>query len=269
MAWALCTFNFSEGRRPEVIQALVATLDTRVLSVAANPLDHRCVVIAAATTDEIVPLAVRAAKVATRLIDLTQHQGTHPRMGALDVLSLAPVAGLDLAACQSLAAAAGAAMAAEAEIPVFLYGEGASRTLAQIRGRGFEELRDAMVASDRLPDFGPARVHPTAGALAVGARLPPLETDLILAPHVNPPDAALRLAPLPGVRGARPHPAPEPAVRVTLGGWTSAPLRTVVQASEAKEVRPVGIWPLAPLLDAGIPVSCTPEQVLERAILEY
>lgn len=263
-----CSPNFSEGRRPEVVEALAAAIGARVLSVAANAADHRCVIAYAVPAQEAVAAAVRAARAALRLIDLTVHQGAHPRMGALDVLPFAPVAGVDLKACRELAAAAGAAVARELGLPVFLYGEGTGRTLAQVRGGGFEELREAIGRPGRQPDFGPAAVHPTAGALAVGVRLPPLVADLVLPPGRAPDQAALALAPLPGVLGARPASGPEPAVQVTLGGWLAAPLGAAVRAAGARLVRPVGIWPLAPLLAATVPVECPPEQVLERAILE-
>lgn len=268
LEWLLCSANFSEGRRPEAVAALVAAIGARVLSVAANPEDHRCVVLYAAPVEEVVPAAVRAAGAAVRLIDLNAHQGAHPRMGALDVLSVAPVTAVNPDTCRALAAAAAAAVAQALGIPAFLYGEGALHSLAQVRGVGFEELRAAIGSPGREPDFGPARVHPTAGAVAVGVRLPPLLAELLLPAGASPETAALALAPLPGVRGARPLPGPEPAVQVTLGGWTAAPLGAVAQAVGARAVRLQGLWPLAPLLAAGVPVAAPPAAVLERAILE-
>lgn len=268
VAWVLCSANFSEGRRPEVVAALVAALSARVLSVAAHPGDHRCVIQYATPAAEVVPAALRAARAAVRLIDLNSHRGAHPRMGALDVLALAPVTDMTLDACRELAAAAGAAVAADLQLPVFLYGEGARRSLAAIRGAGFEELRGAIGAPERAPDFGPAAVHPTAGAVAVGVRLPPLTAHLLLAPGARPEAAAVNLAAIPAVRDVRPQPGPEPALAVTLAGWTAAPLGAAATAAGAVGVRLAGLWPLAPLLGAGVPILSPPDAVLERAILE-
>jgi glutamate formiminotransferase len=109
-------------------------------------------------------------------IDLTRHRGEHPRMGAVDVVPIIPIRGATVEQCVALSREIGAEIAAQHGIPVFLYEDSASsdrrRNLAEIRRGEFEGLAEKMKAAEWKPDFGPEAPHPTAGAVAVGARAP-------------------------------------------------------------------------------------------------
>ena len=174
-----CVPNFSEGRRREVVDAIVRAI-TEVPGVifldSEMDADHnRSVVTFAGEPEAVSEAAVRAVAKAAELIDLTQHSGQHPRMGATDVVPFVPVQGITLDECAELARRTGARIGAELAIPVFLYEAAASRpervSLADVRRGQFEGLREAIGTDPaRAPDFGPTRIHPTAGATAVGAR---------------------------------------------------------------------------------------------------
>jgi glutamate formiminotransferase len=141
--------------------------------------DHnRSVVTFVASPDAIVDAAIAGARKAAELIDLNKHTGEHPRMGATDVIPFVPISGVTMDDCVALARACGERMWNELAVPVYLYEKAATRTerenLAAIRKGQFEGIRDEIAAKEsRRPDFGEARVHPTAGITAVGAR-PPL-----------------------------------------------------------------------------------------------
>jgi glutamate formiminotransferase len=187
-----CVPNVSEGRRPEVVGEIVAAFagaapGVLVLDRSSDADHHRSVVTLAGPGPALVEAAVAGALACARLIDLNGHRGVHPRMGALDVLPFVPLGAAtrlvgatdpDLD-CVVLAERAGRRIAAEAGIPVYLYGAAARRperaALPAVRGRGFEPLRTALApgtpsATDRAPDLGGPGLHPTAGATAVGAR---------------------------------------------------------------------------------------------------
>jgi glutamate formiminotransferase/formiminotetrahydrofolate cyclodeaminase len=140
--------------------------------------DHnRSVITFAGEPEAVVEAAVRGASTAVELIDLNQHIGEHPRMGALDVLPFVPIKGVTMDECVDLARKTGKRIADELGIPVFLYEKAATRPdrvdLADVRRGGFEAIREEIIFHpDRKPDFGPRQVHPTAGAMAVGARNP-------------------------------------------------------------------------------------------------
>ncbi|MGH9187198.1 MAG: glutamate formimidoyltransferase, partial [Acidimicrobiales bacterium] len=111
---------------------------------------------------------------AVRQIDIRAHTGAHPRMGAVDVVPLVPIRGVDMKDCIALAREIGAAIAERHQLPVFLYEEAATaehrRNLANVRKGEFEGFPDKITDPDWKPDFGPSRVHPTAGCVAIGAR---------------------------------------------------------------------------------------------------
>jgi glutamate formiminotransferase len=202
-----CVPNLSEGRRPEVVDQLVAAFagaDPGVLVLdRSSDADHnRTVLTLAGPGPALVSAAVAGAMACARLIDLNVHRGVHPRMGALDVLPFVPLgeatrlagaADADLD-CAALAERAGRRIAAEAGVPVYLYGAAARvpgrAALPAVRGRGFEALRAALRtgATDRLPDLGGPGLHPTAGATAVGAR------EVLVAYNVDLAGADLELA---------------------------------------------------------------------------
>jgi glutamate formiminotransferase/formiminotetrahydrofolate cyclodeaminase len=174
-----CVPNFSEGRRPEVVDQIVAAIEsvssTVVIDREMDPSHNRCVITYVGEPEAVVDAAVQAAKRAAALIDLTQHQGEHPRIGATDVIPFIPIQGVTMQDCVELARRTGRRIAEELRIPVYLYEHAATRpdraNLANIRKGEFEGLREA-IATDpaRAPDFGEPKIHPTAGATVVGAR---------------------------------------------------------------------------------------------------
>ena len=177
-----CIPNFSEGRRPEVIDDIIAAIKSvpgAVLLDRESDADHnRSVVTFVAPPDLVVDGAIAAAKKAAELIDLNNHKGEHPRMGATDVIPFVPISGVTMNDCVQLARQCGERMWRELSIPVYLYEKAATRpereNLAAVRKGQFEGIRDEIATKEvRRPDFGEARVHPTAGITAVGAR-PPL-----------------------------------------------------------------------------------------------
>lgn len=174
-----CVPNFSDGRRPEVVDAIVAAAagvpGVQVLDRSSDASHNRSVITLVGSGEDLVEAAVRMARTAAGRIDLREHSGEHPRMGATDVIPFVPVSGVTMERCVELARACGQRLGDELGIPVFLYEHAATRperrNLADVREGQFEGLRER-IGSDptRVPDFGPARIHPSAGATAVGAR---------------------------------------------------------------------------------------------------
>jgi glutamate formiminotransferase len=140
----------------------------------------------------VVDAAMAGATVATERIDLRQHRGEHPRMGATDVVPFVPFADLPMRVCVDLAHNFGARLWKELHVPVYYYGEAARRVerreLEKVRRGGYEDLRDHIGDPDRVPDEGPPAVNPSAGATAVGARIP------LIAYNVNLKTADLQVA---------------------------------------------------------------------------
>ena len=174
-----CVPNFSEGRDPVTLDALRAAitsvLGVRLLDVQADPSHNRSVFTLVARPDAAAEAAFRGMRVATERIDLTQHTGEHPRMGATDVVPFVPVRDVTMDDCVALARRLAERAATELAIPIYLYARAATRPdrerLPDIRKGEFEDLRDRIgkdPAAD--PDFGPRHVHPTAGVTAIGAR---------------------------------------------------------------------------------------------------
>ncbi|MEP7339316.1 MAG: glutamate formimidoyltransferase [Acidobacteriota bacterium] len=176
-----CIPNFSEGRDAQKIALIASAIDSvdgaAVLDRTMDADHNRAVITFAGLPDAVVEAAVRAAATAVELIDLNRHSGEHPRMGALDVLPFVPIKGVTMDECVDLARRAGKRIAEELGIPVYLYEKAATHPdrvdLANVRRGEFEVLRDEILFhADRKPDFGPRQIHPTAGAMAVGARNP-------------------------------------------------------------------------------------------------
>ena len=174
-----CVPNFSEGRRPEVVQdirdAIATVQGVTVLDVSSDESHNRSVITFVAPLDKAVDAAFAGIRAARDNIDLNKHEGEHPRMGAADVVPFVPLEGTTMEQCIELARALGQRVASELEIPVYLYERAATRpereNLANVRRGQFEGIRDEMPTKpERAPDFGPSRVHPTAGAVAIGAR---------------------------------------------------------------------------------------------------
>jgi len=189
-----CVPNFSEGRRPEIIaritDAIAATEGAWILDVSSDASHNRTVVTFVATIDRAVDAALAGMRAAREHIDLTQHSGEHPRMGATDVVPFVPLEGTTMEDCILLARTLGERVGRELEIPVYLYERAATRpsreNLADVRRGEFEGLRDEIGTNpERAPDFGPARIHPTAGATAIGARPFLVAYNVYLGPSSN------------------------------------------------------------------------------------
>ena len=174
-----CVPNFSEGRRPEVVarirDAIAAEKDVHILDVSSDASHNRTVVTFVASAESAVDAAFAGIRAARDAIDLTQHSGEHPRMGAADVVPFIPLEGSTMEDCIVLARSLGERVGRELQIPVFLYERAATRpdreNLADVRRGEFEGLRDEIGKNpNRAPDFGPAKIHATAGAVAIGAR---------------------------------------------------------------------------------------------------
>jgi glutamate formiminotransferase/formiminotetrahydrofolate cyclodeaminase len=174
-----CVPNFSEGRRPEVIaeirDAIASVADVAILDVSSDASHNRTVITFVATRDAAVSAAFNGISKAAELIDLTTHEGEHPRIGATDVCPFIPLQGTTMDDCIELARTLAGRVGDELGIPVYLYERAATRpdreNLAVIRRGEFELARTEIGSNpDRVPDFGPNAIHPTAGATVIGAR---------------------------------------------------------------------------------------------------
>jgi glutamate formiminotransferase len=171
--------NFSEGRDrakvEQVVAAMAAVPGAKVLACELDANHHRSVVTLAGEAIAMAGAAVAGARAAMGLIDLRAHKGEHKRMGAMDVCPFVPLAGASMADAVATARAVAERIGRELGLPVFLYGEACTResrrVLGNFRNKEFEGLLP-LVGTDPeyAPDFGPARLHPRAGAVAVGAR---------------------------------------------------------------------------------------------------
>lgn len=192
-----CIPNFSEGRDSNVVAAIrdaIAEAGGIVLDTSSDASHHRTVITFVAAVSEAVDAAFAGIKAARAKIDLTKHAGEHPRIGATDVVPFVPLEGTTMEDCIALARALGARVGKELEIPVYLYERAATRpereNLADVRRGEFEGLREEILVNPaRKPDFGPGRVHPSAGAVAIGARPFLVAYNVYLGPASNLPVA--------------------------------------------------------------------------------
>ena len=165
--------NFSEGRDAEVVDALRAALDApaRLLDVHVDADHHRSVFTLVGEPEELAASLLAGIAVARDRIDLRRHEGAHPRTGAADVVPLVPLRPEEMATARETALALARRIGDELELPVFLYGESApGRGPAFFRRGGPAELQRRIDAGELEPDFGPRRLHPSAGGVIVGAR---------------------------------------------------------------------------------------------------
>ncbi|XP_041591227.1 formimidoyltransferase-cyclodeaminase isoform X1 [Vulpes lagopus] len=173
-----CVPNFSEGNNQQVIDAIsravTQTPGCVLLDVDAGPSTNRTVYTFVGQPRAVVEGALNAARAAFQLIDMSQHRGEHPRMGALDVCPFVPVRGVTMDECVLCAQAFGRRLAEELGVPVYLYGEAARtagrRALPAIRAGEYEALPDKLKQAEWAPDFGPSSFVPRWGATATGAR---------------------------------------------------------------------------------------------------
>jgi glutamate formiminotransferase / formiminotetrahydrofolate cyclodeaminase len=173
-----CVPNFSEGRDKAKVDAIVDAMKVPGVYLLDREMDadhNRCVITLVGDRESIQEAAIRGAGRAAELIDLTTHQGAHPRMGATDVVPFIPIEGVTIEDCVVVARHVGAEIAKRYQIPVYLYESAATiperQNLENIRRGQFEGIRAEIATNPaRKPDFGDPRVHPTAGATVVGAR---------------------------------------------------------------------------------------------------
>ncbi|MBV9266253.1 MAG: glutamate formimidoyltransferase [Acidobacteriaceae bacterium] len=192
-----CVPNISEGRDParvDTVERAIASAPGVLILHRTSDADHnRSVITFAAPPDTVVEAALRAVSAAAKLIDLRSQSGVHPRLGALDVLPFVPLQGLTIADCIQLAHHAGQRIWNELAIPVYFYEAAATRPdrvrLEDVRRGEFELLRErAPIDPLKAPDIGGPELHPTAGAVVVGAR------KILIAYNVNLNTADLQLA---------------------------------------------------------------------------
>ncbi|MCH5351593.1 MAG: glutamate formimidoyltransferase [Clostridiales bacterium] len=175
-----CVPNISEGRNTEIIEAVVDKVrevkGVVLLDYSSDPSHNRTVITFLGSPDGVAEAAVSLAKKAAELIDLNKHTGEHPRMGAVDVIPFIPVKDVSMAECVELSKVVAGRIYQEAKIPVFLYEESATAphrvNLASIRKGQFEGMAKKVKENEWEPDFGGRKIHPTAGVVAVGARMP-------------------------------------------------------------------------------------------------
>lgn len=175
-----CVPNFSEGRDPGRMERICApfrnTAGVKFLDLQADRDHNRMVVTAVGEPEPLRTAVVESVGIALSLIDMTTHQGQHPRMGAVDVIPFIPVKNVTMAEAVDLSRRVAEDIAGAYDLPVFLYEEAATRperrNLADIRKGQFEGMAEKVKLPDWKPDFGPRRIHPTGGVVAVGARMP-------------------------------------------------------------------------------------------------
>jgi len=226
-----CVPNFSEGRRPETVaalaQAAVSGGQVVLLDQEMDADHHRSVLTLAGEPQAVLDGVFQAIRLASQTIDLRLHRGAHPRIGATDVVPFVPLREMTMDECVVLAHRLGERVGRELQIPVYYYGEAAKRpdrrNLSHIRRGQFEGLREAIATDpDRLPDEGPAVLHPSAGAVAMGARFFLIAYNINLATR----DAAIAKAIAKAIRESEPGGLP----KVKALGF-DLPARGLVQVS--------------------------------------
>ena len=173
-----CVPNFSEGRDSQKIKAIVNAgriSGVKILDVEKDPDHNRMLTTIVGEPEKVFASVWEMIKIATKLIDMEKHHGEHPRIGATDVVPFIPVANVTMEECVVLAKRLGKRVGEELQIPVYLYEAAATRpdrvNLADVRKGEYEGLKKEIEENpERKPDFGPAKMHPTAGAMVVGAR---------------------------------------------------------------------------------------------------
>lgn len=291
-----CVPNFSEGRRKEVVDKIVYSIRSvpgiKVLDVEMDPDHNRSVVTFTGNKDNVQEAAFRGARAAVELIDLTKHKGEHPRMGALDVLPFVPISGVTIEDCVEIANKTAARISKNLKVPIYLYEAAAKKpdrvNLENVRKGQFEGLREAILKDDsRYPDYGPRMLHPTAGATAIGARMP------LIAFNVNLKSKDLNVAKdiakkirasnggLPKLKALGFDLPAKGLVQVSMNltDYTATPLSKVFEAVkkeaedrgiEIEESEVIGLIPLDAVCDLAAKYlkigNFTSNQVLERRI---
>jgi glutamate formiminotransferase/formiminotetrahydrofolate cyclodeaminase len=292
-----CVPNFSEGRRPEVVAAIrdaIAAVDgVSVLDVSSDASHNRSVITFVAPVDKAVDAAFAGIRVAAERIDLCKHTGEHPRIGATDVVPFIPLEGSTMEDCIALARQLGERVGSELRIPVYLYERAATtptrENLADVHRGEFEGLREELGRNPaRNPDFGPSQIHPTCGAIAIGARPFLVAYNVYLGPASNLQIAKNVAKAVRGssggfkyVKGLGLEVDGQAQVSMNLVDTEKTPLHTafdfVKMRSEAEGAKVtwseiVGLVPERVLFDAAASHlqlrQFTPKQVLERQVRE-
>ncbi|MDD4777916.1 MAG: glutamate formimidoyltransferase [Fermentimonas sp.] len=175
-----CVPNFSEGRDKLIIEKIAdafrAKDNVRLLDYSSDTDHNRSVITAAGEPEALKHAVIDAVGKAVELINMNKHSGQHPRMGAVDVVPFIPIKNVTMDEAIALSNDVGKAVSEKFNLPVFLYEKSATQphreNLANVRKGEYEGLKDKMLLPDWKPDFGPLQPHPTAGAAAVGARMP-------------------------------------------------------------------------------------------------
>jgi glutamate formiminotransferase len=292
-----CVPNISEGRRGEVVAAIVeavrVTPGARVLDTSSDTSHNRSVItmVGDAAAMQAAVLALFAQAITT--IDLRSHAGEHPRLGAVDVVPFVPIAEVSLAECVALARDTAALIASRFQLPVFLYEAAASsdarRNLADIRRGEFEGLTAKLADPAWTPDFGPALPHPSAGAAVIGARMPLIAFNVNL--HTDRLDVAKQIAVavrqssggLPAVKALGVPLADRGLVQVSMNltNYAQTSIATAFAAVKAEAERRgvtvveseiVGLVPAAAIAGADptdlLLAGFSERQVLEKRLLE-
>jgi glutamate formiminotransferase len=172
-----CAINFSEGRDLTVVSEIVAAARAATVADHSSDPDHnRSVVTLLGDAPDVYAAVIASAEVAVRRIDMRTHTGIHPRIGAIDVVPIVPIRHGSRGSAVELARNIGGALADRLGLPIYLYEwsaqPGRRSELPKIRAGGFEALSESPLTGSRAPDLGPDTVHPTAGAVVIGARGP-------------------------------------------------------------------------------------------------
>ena len=291
-----CVPNFSEGRRPEVVEEIVRAISqidgVSVLDHSRDATHNRSVVTFAGNAEPVVRAATAGVGRALELIDMEQHTGAHPRIGAVDVIPFVPLGTTRIEECVDLARRFGEQIATRFEIPVYLYGEAAlrpeRRRLARVRRGQYEALREEIATnSDRAPDFGPARLHPRGGAVAVGARKPLIAFNINLATDdlalaikiaiaIRESSGGMPAVQAMGVLLENPGHAPMAQVSTNLVDWERTGIATVVRevrrlareaGTDIDHCELIGLAPTGALLEVAADTlglaNFSPDQALE------
>jgi glutamate formiminotransferase len=270
-----CVPNFSEGRRTEVIEAIVgearAVSGVKVLDYSPDPDHNRTVLTFIGEPQPVRQAAFACCAKATALIDMEQHKGGHPRIGATDVVPMIPVAETTMEECVALAHELGREIAEKLSIPVYFYEAAAKRpsmkALPDVRKGEYEGLKEAIKTPERAPDEGPQAMHPTAGATIVGARPFLIAFNI----NLNTPDAAIAKKIAQTIRAAKGGYANCRAmgvmledrgltqVSINMTDYAATPLHRVFETVKSEAARYgvnvagseiVGLTPMQAMLDA-------------------
>jgi len=285
-----CIPNFSEARRPEVVETILAAItsvaEICLLNYSSDTDHNRSVVTFAGPPGAVEEAAFQAIRTAARLIDLDQHSGSHPRLGATDVVPFVPISGITMEECIQLARRLGERVGRELDIPVYLYEEAATRpertALENIRRGQYEGLKTEIATNPhRQPDFGPARLGP-AGATIIGARHPLiaynvyLSTDDIFIAKAIAKKIRQSSGGLPSVKALGMLVEGRAQVSMNLTNFRQTSVKTAVEAIRSEALHYgttihhselIGLIPQDALIDSAVQYlqldGFQPEQVLE------